>query len=286
MRTRILRPARACAIAASIAIALLPALAHGQAPLSRQEQAEFLKTARVVSSVPIGKGVTKPQRLTLTNGTVTHDAAFQSVDQRREVSTRTGRGGKPELNFRDSWRYNVAAPRLAELIGIGDMVPVSVERTWRGQTGALTWWVDDVLMDDEARRKTNAEPPDREAWYRQQNRMYVFTELVYDTDRNQGNILITKDPAGPDGAGWRLVMIDFTRAFRTWKETRSPLNVLRRCDRVLLDAMRRLTEPAVREAVGEYLTEFEVETLLARRDLIVKHFDGLVATLGEERVLY
>lgn len=245
--------------------------------LSREEQAEFLRTARVVHSERIGKGVTNPFRLTLTDGTLTHDAAFQSVDERRQTS-RTGRGGAIELNFTDSWKYNIAAPRLAELLGIGDMIPVSVERPWNGKKGALTWWVDDVLMDDQARREKKAEPPDIETWNHQQQRMRVFTELVHDTDRNQGNILITRD--------WRVVMIDFTRAFRPWKKTPSPLTILRRCDRKLLAAMRGLTKPAVQKAVGDYLSSFEVDALLARRDIIVKHFEGLIAQLGEASVLY
>jgi len=259
-----------------LAFASIASAASAQA-LSRQEQAEFLRTARIVSSAPIGKGVTKPFRLTLTSGTLTHEAAFQSVDERRQMS-RTGRGGTMELNFADSWRYNVAAPRVAELLGIGDMIPVSVERTWNGTRGAITWWVDDVLMDEQERREKNAEPPDVDAWNQQQQRMRVFTELVHDTDRNQGNILITKD--------WRLVMIDFTRAFRPWKRTPNPLNIVRRCDRKLLAAMRGLTKPALQDAVGDYLSSFEVDGVLARRDILVKHFEGLIAQLGEARVLY
>jgi hypothetical protein len=256
---------------------LAASVASGQA-LSREQQAEFLKTARIVASAPIGKGVTKPTRLTLTNGTLTHDAQFQSVDQQRQVSMRTGVGGKPELNFTDSWKYNIVAPRVAELLGIGEMVPVSVERAWRGKVGAVTWWVDDVLMDEEERQKTKTQPPDPESWNRQHNVMRVFTELVYDTDRNQGNILITKD--------WRLVMVDFSRAFRPWKDTRNPLNILRRCDRALLAAMRGLTKPAVEKAAGTYLSGQAIDGLLARRDLIVKHFDTLIAQIGEQRVLY
>lgn len=248
------------------------------AQLSRDQQAEFLKTARIVKSARIGKGVTQPFRLTLTDGTLTHDAAFQSVDEKRQVSMGTGRGRKAELNFVDSWRFNVAAPRLAELLGIGDMIPVSIERIWNGKPGAFTWWVDDVLMDEEERRKTNAEAPDSDHWNQQHQRMRVFTQLVYDTDRNQGNMLITKD--------WRLIMIDFTRAFRAWKEPPDPLTILRRCDRNLLAAMRALTKPAAQKAVGEYLVSYELDALLARRDVIVKHFDDLIARMGEQNVLY
>jgi hypothetical protein len=245
--------------------------------LTREQQAAFLKSARVVKATPIGKGVTKPFRLTLTDDTLTHDAAFQSVDEQKDQA-RTGRGGRTEFKFSDSWRFNVAAPRVADLLGIGDMVPVSIERSWQSKRGAFTWWVDDVLMDEQERRQAEAEPPDRTTWYQQQSRMHVFTQLVYDTDRNQGNILITKD--------WRLVMIDFTRAFRPWDETPSPLQVLRRCDRKLLDAMRTLTKPVLLEATARYLTTHEVDALLARRDAIVKHFETLIAKVGENAVLY
>ncbi len=249
-----------------------------QAQLSREQQAEFLRTARIVKAAPIGKGVTRPFRLTLASDTLTHDAAFQSVDQKRAVSHGTGPGRRNELNFIDSWRFNIAAPRLAELLGIGDMIPVSVERSWDGKRGAVTWWVDDVLMDDGERRKTKAEAPDRDEWNRQVQRMQVFVELVYDTDRNQGNNLITKD--------WRLVMIDFTRAFRGWNQTPNPTTILRRCDRNVLASMRGLTKQAVKQAVGDHLTTFEVDALLARRDIIVKHFESLIAQFGEGTVLY
>ena len=45
------------------------------------EQVVFLKKARIVQSRPIGRGVTGALRLTLTDGRLTHDAAFQSVEQ-------------------------------------------------------------------------------------------------------------------------------------------------------------------------------------------------------------
>jgi hypothetical protein len=246
-------------------------------PLSPERQAEFLRTATIVKSEPIGKGVTKPFRLTLTDGTLTHDAAFQSIDEEKKMS-RTGRGGSLELKFVDSWRFNIAAHRIAALVSIGHMVPVSVERSWNGKKGALTWWVDDVLMDEQERKKTGTEPPDRDEWTRQQHRMRVFTQLVYDTDRNQGNILITKD--------WRVVMIDFSRAFRSWHKIADPLTTMPRCDRAMLAGMRGLTREGIRTAAGEYLNVFEVDALLARRDILVSHFDALIAKRGEPNVLF
>ena len=56
-----------------------------------------------------GKGVTGTVRATLSDGTITHDASIQTIDESmREF--RSNRG--TELNFVDSWRYNVAAYRL------------------------------------------------------------------------------------------------------------------------------------------------------------------------------
>src|SRR3712207_1514716 len=85
-----------------------------QAQLTPEQQRAFLRTAAVVSSRPIGRGVTGSLRLTLSDGTVTHDAAFQTVDERasdedrRQLRRRAG-----ELNFVDSYKYNIAAYEIA-----------------------------------------------------------------------------------------------------------------------------------------------------------------------------
>ena len=42
---------------------------------------QFLLNARVVNSRQSSKGITNPWRLTLSDGTVTHEASFQSVDE-------------------------------------------------------------------------------------------------------------------------------------------------------------------------------------------------------------
>jgi hypothetical protein len=42
-----------------------------------------------------------------------------------------------------------------------------------------------------------------------------------------------------------------------------------------------MTAESLAKAVGNSLTESEQEAVLARRDLLVKHFDDRVAKLGE-----
>ncbi len=254
----------------TLTLAQAPAV---QPELTREEMATFLKSAKVVRAKEIGKGVTSPWRLTLTDGKVTHDAAFQSVDERK-ATMEFGKGGR-EFNFVDSWRYNVAAFRLSELIGIGDMMPVTVERKWQGKTGALAWWVQ-KLMDEDERYKKKIEAPNAEAWNQQMFRLRVFAQLVDDTDRNLGNVLITPE--------WKVVMIDFTRAFRLLNTIKE--KEILRCDRKLLDALQALTYEALWDATKPYLTEPEAKAVMGRRDLIVAHVKRLVAQKGEAAVLY
>ena len=254
---------------------LFPVISPAQSPPSTTRIEEFLRTADVVKAEAVGKGVTETWRLTLTDGEITHDASFQSVDER--ASAKDLGGGRTEVHFVDSYRYNIAAYRLARLLGLDDMVPVSVARKWRTKTGAFTWWVDDVLMDEGEMKDKGLKAPDEAGWSDQIYKVRLFSQLVHDTDRNRGNLLITTE--------WRLWMIDFTRAFRRWPRLQSPEG-LERCDRMLLDALRAVTRKDLEAALNDTLSRVEIEGLAARRDLLVQHYDTLVRERGESAVLY
>ncbi len=265
----------------TLVLALAALLVQAPAPggtLTRDQMREFLRTARVIHSAEIGKGITRPLRLTLSDGRLTHDAAFQSVDEQGRVARfkDAPRGAQVQLNFIDAYRYNLAADALATLLGLGDMMPVHVERKWDGRTGSLSWWVD-TMMDEEERLKRNVAPPDPRGWIDQLYRMRVFSALAQDTDRNLGNVLITPD--------WRMVMIDFTRAFRL-QDALPNEKELERCDRALLGRLRSLARASVATAVADRLTGDEINALMKRRDRIVAHFDALIASRGEAAILY
>lgn len=251
---------------------------QAEATLDREERARFLRTARIVDAEPISRGVTQPYRLTLRDGTLTHDAAFQSVHERSgSVDLRDGVRRAGEAHFVDYWGYNVAAYEIAVLLGLGDMMPVTVRRSWNGRDGALSWWVDDVLMDEAERQEGGVRPPDIVRFEQQLLAMYIFAALVDDTDRNKGNVLFTVD--------WSLVMLDFTRAFRLTETLREPER-LQRCSHELFDRLKGLTEARVSAVTRDYLTIYEIRPLLMRRDLIVQHFERLIAERGEKSVLY
>ena len=246
--------------------------------LTQAEIRDFLLTAKVIRSRDTSKGVTSPKRLTLTNGTLTHDAAFQAIDEHQQVASLAGggRSAAVEMNFVDAYRYNVAAYELAGLLGLDYMMPVHVERRWDGKKGSLSWWVD-VIMDEGERLKRKIQPPNATDWNQQMYRMRVFAALTRDTDRNTGNVLITPE--------WKVMMIDFTRAFRLQTELLYA-NDLAKIDRALLPRLEALTKDSVKGAVKDQLTGPEIDAVMKRRGVIVAHFKKLVADLGEKAVLY
>lgn len=245
----------------------------GDTPVTREQIEAFMRTAKVVRQRDAPSGVTRPLRLTLSDGAFTHDAVFQPIDERKHFFQPDF--GKAEMNFVDSWKYNVAAARLADLVGLAEMMPVTIEYRHRGKTGALAWWMDS-LMNEGERLKKKIAPPDSTAWNNDMFRQRVFMELVRDVDRNLTNVLISPQ--------WRVIMIDFTRAFRL-AETIRPLE-LTRGDRALLAKLEALSIEAVATATREYLTSAEVNAVMKRRDLILAHYRQLVQKLGEARVLY
>lgn len=257
--------------------AAAPAVAQ-DGRLTPDQQREFLQKARIVDSRPIGRGVTGSLRLTLDDGTLTHDAAFQSVDMRMsDEDRRQGRTRAGERNFVDSYKFNIAAYDLSRLFAVDDMMPVTVERRYQGRTGSLTWWLDDVLMDEAERDKSNVQPPRPLAFQRERMRMAVFAELVGDVDRNQGNIIYTKD--------WRVIMIDFTRAFRLHTAPLHP-HTLTTVERRLWDRLQKATDEEIRRAAGANLTRPELNALLARRTAIAEHYARLISMRGEALVVY
>jgi hypothetical protein len=248
---------------ASAQEAASPATPSGgsQAPaLTDADIERFLKTARIVRTRSTDKGVTNSLRATLSDGATTHDAHVQTIDDRR-VTGPAPQGA--ELNFRDSWMFNIAAYKLDRLIGL-NLVPVSVERRHDSKSAAFTWWIDDVLMDEGERLKKKLNSPRPADWNEQMQMVRVFDQLIYNMDRNLGNLLITN--------GWNLWAIDHTRAFRLHKTLKSPENVTR-CDRGVFDRLKALDKAALQREMGKYLAPWEIDAVLARRDEIVARLE-------------
>lgn len=56
--------------------------------------------------------------------------------------------------------------------------------------------------------------------------------------------------------------------------------------RAFVDKLKSLNLELIRDIVGEYLTDKEIDAVLIRRDLILKVIDERIKKLGEDKVLY
>lgn len=273
MRRGMLVWALAAAVTARAEAQSLPE-APAQPRLTDAEQERFLLKGQIVRTKGAPGGLTASTRATLRLDGFVHDAHIQTIDVAKPVMPLSG---GTEFDFRDSYKGNVAAYRLDRLLGLG-MVPVTVVRSYNGKDAAYTWWVDDVLMTEGGRLEKKLPSPDPDAWNRQMYVVRVFDELIFNFDRNLGNLLIDKD--------WRIWMIDHTRAFKVFKTIHSPKQLETKCARGLLAALKQLDEPRLREAMKGVLIRDQTNALLARRDLIVQHYESRIAEAGESAVLY
>ena len=240
--------------------------------LTCSQMEEFLRLGKIGHQKNIPKGVTLPTRATLEYNGVEHDAAVQTVNIAKPAF-QTAKG--TELNFKDYWAYNVAGYELAKILEL-NMLPPYVPRKVNGQEASLSWWVNDSMMEMD-RKNRNMEPPDLDSWNKQMYAVRVWHQLIYDTDPNLTNLLITKD--------WQIWIIDCTRAFRISKNLRDPKDLVQ-CDRRLLAKLRTLDKDMLKEKLSHWLTKTEIEALAARSAKIVEFFDKEVAAKGEGAVLY
>jgi hypothetical protein len=271
------------ALAISV-VAVPPVLAQGEVAstaspaLSRDAIEQLLLKGQVVGTKKSKQGVTDTKRVTLKHESFTHDAQIQAVDIALPIFQVDPK--HTEVDFKDTYRYNIAAYRLSLMLGL-DSVPMSVEREIEGKPSSVTWWVDDVMMEEGDRLKkkqaNDRYGPSQLRTMRQLQNLRVFDELIQNRDRNGGNLLWTKD--------WKMWMIDHTRAFRIDKELRQP-KLLEACERSMFEKMKGLTAEQLVEVMGKAMTKREIEALLARRDRIVKIFNEKIAGSTEAAVLF
>ena len=148
-----MRIKRACIVLLSaFVLIVLPASCFAQETpqLTAEQQRQFLLKAKVVNFKQLSQGITNSYRLILSDGVLTHDAHFQSINERRSYKE-LERGG--EVNFVDSYLYNIAAYELAGLLGLEGMLPVTVERSWEKKEGSFAWWLPTKMTEGQRQKK-------------------------------------------------------------------------------------------------------------------------------------
>jgi hypothetical protein len=241
-----------------------------------EEAEEFLAKASLGKGTGTPKGVTRPTKMTLSRGGLKVNAIFHEIDEERRFAQLAG--GETVTDFRDSYLFQVAAYRIARLVGLQN-VPPSVKRTFSGRSGSMTLWIEGMITE-EMRRAQNREPSgeDAEKWEKHMATMRCWDALIYNFDRNQGNILLDGD--------WNVWLIDHTRAFRRSTDISSLLANVGRCERGLYEGMRKLTRAQLDSAVKTFLRPAEIDAVLKRRDMIVAQLEKLASERGEDRVFF
>jgi hypothetical protein len=212
---------------------------------------EFLRTAKVEKVADIPIGVTRPRRAYLAPGGMAASFAWKVLPP----GTHDG--------YFESYKSEIAAYQLDQILGL-NMVPVVVERRVNGDTGAAVLWLVGVRSWE-----TVLPLPKPASWNHQVARMKMFDDLIGNSDRNKGNLLVDDD--------WHLFLIDHSRAFAA--DTRLPQE-LQSIDRRLWDNMLKLDAASLRQSLGQWLDGRQIQMLLRRRDAMKKKIDALAAKGG------
>lgn len=238
---------------------------------------EFLKTAEVIAEEQINsrEAVTSPWVITLKLGDRIHKAIWKNPEGRM--------GG-----YIEGWKYEIAAYLLDKHIGL-NMVPPTVERRLHENRGSCQYWLENVISLREKQEKQIKTPPIKVfGWNRSTYLQRAFDNLIANEDRHMNQILITKD--------FRMLLIDHSRSFRTARKFVKELiytekhkegpKLMSELPRAFVDKIKGLNYEGIKSAVGEYLTDEEINAVLARKDLILAEIDRLIRKNGEDKVLY
>ncbi len=235
---------------------------------------DFLSTAEIVSRERIPVGVTRPDEVVLEKDGIRARAAYKDIDETYQRARMTD--GSFFMNLRDYFMFERAAYELAQMLGL-DNVPPTVIRRVDGNRASLQTWIENSMTElDPANEKLR--PPNAFPWIRQLHTMYLFDDLSGNVDRNAGDMLIDRD-------SWKLWMIDHSQAFQRDSKLRNAAKLLF-VRRDVWDKLQALDKEEVAGQLGEYLTNFEIDSMFERRDALVEHIQTLIDERGEGAVLY
>ena len=232
---------------------------------------DFLRTARLLSFRNTGEGITGSRIVVLEKDGVRMRAICRAFRQRRQIVLPSGR----QIEVRDEYRFEPAAYELSRMLGL-DSVPPAILREIEGRPGSLQVWIE-KSMTEKARLRTGTKVTNEARLLHQLQVMMVFDNLIYNSDRNRGNILYDQY--------WNLWMIDHTRAFHASVELLNP-TVLTRCEENLWSALKDLDRGQVRARLCKYLEPDEMDALFNRLDSLVEHIQEAIDEQGSERVLF
>ena len=243
----------------------------------REKWEEFLKTAKIIGQEQqkSREAVTEPWDLTLEKNGVTRKALWKNAEGRMK-------------GFVENWKWEIAAYRLDKYLEL-NMISPTIEKKFRGERGSCQLWADYWIKAKEKNEQKIKVPSYKIFYYNRATYLrWAFDNLIANEDRHSGNIFITKD--------WRIILPDHSRTFRTSKKFTKNLiytekykegpKIMKELPRAFVEKLKSLNFELIRDIVGEYLTDKEINAVLLRRVLILKIIDERIKKLGEDKVLY
>ncbi|MCH7825367.1 MAG: hypothetical protein IH849_11230 [Acidobacteria bacterium] len=237
--------------------------------VSHDEALSFLRQAAVLESEEIEGSQNRPLRMVLEKDGVRARAIFRRV---YETWQREWIRGRWHLYLIDRAISERAAYVVARMLGF-DNIPPTVLRELDGKRGTLQLWLEGMETQSELiERRAEMSP----GWADQMAGIWVFDNLLFNADRHPGNLLI-------DRVG-RVWMIDHTQAFQ-YDERLIDIDQLRRIPRPMWERLREISEAEFEEALADSLNDQQLGAFFKRRRRLVELIEGLIAELGEARVL-
>ncbi len=237
---------------------------------------DFLKTAQIVKSEDIGEGVTNPKRLFLQKGEMERmRGAWKNVEGKQKGAW-------------EGWQYEIAAYQMDKLLDL-HLIPPTVERKFKGMKGSLQYWVSSPMSELERLEAKRGIPKSKyDNWEKMKHLTRAFDCLIANNDRTQQNIRYTAD--------WRWILIDHSRSFYATGKDKKRLvygkrghkekKLIQKLPRAFVEKVKELTYEKIKEAVGPYLTNNEIEAVLIRKKLLLKEIEGMIKEIGEDKFLY
>ena len=241
---------------------------------TEEEVLEFLRKARIVAQKELTTGSNRPLKLRLERDGVEANAIFRIVDVKRR---RAKLDGRLIVDFHDSYIYECAAYEVSRLLGIHN-VPPCTSRTIELTEGTIQLWVEGARTERD-RREAEESPPRPLQWLRQKQTMLLFDALIFNFDRNQGNMLVDSQ--------WNLWFIDHTRSFK--KSTAVDSRLLERivwCDRGVWEKLQALEKKHLSSQLRARVSPMRVNMMFRRRDKLVAHLRARIERMGEGAVIY
>ena len=243
----------------------------------RDKWEEFLEIAEIIGQIQqkSREAVTEPWTLTLEKNGVTRKALWKDAEGRMKGSM-------------ENWRWEIAAYRLDKYLGL-NMISPTVEKRFRGQRGSCQLWVD-YWIKATVKNEQKIKVPNYKVFHYNRTTYLrrAFDNLIANEDRHAGNFFITED--------WRIILPDHSRSFRTSKKFTKNLiytekhkegpRIMKELPRAFVEKLKSLNFEIIRDAVGEYLTDKEIDAVLLRRDMILQVIEERIKKLGEDQVLY